>query len=588
MADSAPTEPAFLIVRLGALGDIVHAIPVAAALAPRVSDRTHRLARQREAPRDPRSRSGHRSAARHQRSRRRRRRHVDLAPFASCGKRRYDVAIDLQGLIKSAVLARLSGAPRVIGFPSALPARAAGAAVLHRGARSRRRRHLRSDEERARRRDQPRAARRRSGSTVGRPSFRSNTRRRTRRGASDRADGRPVRAAQSGRGVAEQALAAGPLRRGRAGAARAPRPDVGRAVGARRRVAGATRSSAASAGAAMLSPQTTIADLVALTRGAAVMVSGDTGPTHIAAAVGTPIVGIYGPTRPSRNGPWARATSPCRAQASASVTICGGAGSTTMCLLDIEVEEVLTPSVERRLAGPRVAERTWSGAGSTQRLRDRRVPLGFVLRVLVLWLARADARRRSRVAAAIALVGEALRIWAAGHLNKSREVTSSGPYRWFAHPLVRRVVDHGRRTRGRVGSSARRGGADRGLSGVDADGRDSRARRRFCAARSALDYDAYRARGIARCERRVQPGARDRQPRVSRRRGTAGRAVLLLAYRCWKATYNGCVVGGTSRSTRLHDRVRAVSSVVEHRLYTPAVTGSNPVPPSQRYSWTSW
>ena len=26
-------------------------------------------------------------------------------------------------------------------------------------------------------------------------------------------------------------------------------------------------------------------------------------------------------------------------------------------------------------------------------------------------------------------------IWAAGHLNKSREVTSSGPYRWFAHPL---------------------------------------------------------------------------------------------------------------------------------------------------------
>ena len=34
------------------------------------------------------------------------------------------------------------------------------------------------------------------------------------------------------------------------------------------------------------------------------MVSGDTGPTHIAAAVGTPIVGIYGPTRPERNGPW--------------------------------------------------------------------------------------------------------------------------------------------------------------------------------------------------------------------------------------------------------------------------------------------
>jgi hypothetical protein len=37
--------------------------------------------------------------------------------------------------------------------------------------------------------------------------------------------------------------------------------------------------------------------------------------------------------------------------------------------------------------------------------------------------------------APIALAGEALRVWAAGHLSKSREVTSSGPYRWFAHPL---------------------------------------------------------------------------------------------------------------------------------------------------------
>ena len=36
---------------------------------------------------------------------------------------------------------------------------------------------------------------------------------------------------------------------------------------------------------------------------------------------------------------------------------------------------------------------------------------------------------------AIALVGEAVRIWAAGHLDKGREVTSSGPYRFTRHPL---------------------------------------------------------------------------------------------------------------------------------------------------------
>jgi Phospholipid methyltransferase len=35
----------------------------------------------------------------------------------------------------------------------------------------------------------------------------------------------------------------------------------------------------------------------------------------------------------------------------------------------------------------------------------------------------------------MAACGEALRVWASGHLNKAREVTRSGPYRWLAHPL---------------------------------------------------------------------------------------------------------------------------------------------------------
>jgi heptosyltransferase I len=44
--------------------------------------------------------------------------------------------------------------------------------------------------------------------------------------------------------------------------------------------------------------------VLALARGARLMVSGDTGPLHLAAAVGAPIVGLYGPTSPVRNGPW--------------------------------------------------------------------------------------------------------------------------------------------------------------------------------------------------------------------------------------------------------------------------------------------
>ncbi|MDR1990201.1 MAG: isoprenylcysteine carboxylmethyltransferase family protein [Acidobacteriaceae bacterium] len=63
-----------------------------------------------------------------------------------------------------------------------------------------------------------------------------------------------------------------------------------------------------------------------------------------------------------------------------------------------------------------------------------RVPLGFLFAILVLWLA-APTGRSLVIGSVIAVIGEALRIWAAGHLNKSREVTVSGPYRWFAHPL---------------------------------------------------------------------------------------------------------------------------------------------------------
>jgi protein-S-isoprenylcysteine O-methyltransferase Ste14 len=63
-----------------------------------------------------------------------------------------------------------------------------------------------------------------------------------------------------------------------------------------------------------------------------------------------------------------------------------------------------------------------------------RVALGFVFGVLVLILAQPTGRSLL-VGMSIAACGEAMRIWAAGHLHKAREVTASGPYRWFAHPL---------------------------------------------------------------------------------------------------------------------------------------------------------
>ena len=45
-------------------------------------------------------------------------------------------------------------------------------------------------------------------------------------------------------------------------------------------------------------------ELIALTRRIALCVGGDTGPLHLACALARPVVGIYGPTDPSRNGPY--------------------------------------------------------------------------------------------------------------------------------------------------------------------------------------------------------------------------------------------------------------------------------------------
>lgn len=45
-------------------------------------------------------------------------------------------------------------------------------------------------------------------------------------------------------------------------------------------------------------------ELIALTRHTDLCIGGDTGPLHLACALGRPVVGIYGPTDPSRNGPY--------------------------------------------------------------------------------------------------------------------------------------------------------------------------------------------------------------------------------------------------------------------------------------------
>jgi heptosyltransferase-1 len=57
-------------------------------------------------------------------------------------------------------------------------------------------------------------------------------------------------------------------------------------------------------GQVVLAPPTSLPELAALLRQARLLVSADSGPMHLAAAVGTPCVGLFGPTRPEACGPY--------------------------------------------------------------------------------------------------------------------------------------------------------------------------------------------------------------------------------------------------------------------------------------------
>lgn len=273
-----------LIVRLGALGDIVHAIPAVAALRRTRPDaeidwvveaRHHEIVDlvsglRRRVLIDTRGK-WHRLAG----------------VVRALRRERYDAALDLQGLVKSAVLARLSGARRVIGFDR--PALREPAAALMYSER-----HVQDDRQHVVYKNLALA------------------------GALAPIDARiefpleiPARAAP----VEPYALlnpgAAWPNKRwpaDRFGAlARWMRERHGLSSlvlwgPGERDLAEAV--AAASSGAASVAPATRIADVLALARGARLVVSGDTGPLHLAAAVAAPVIGLYGPTTAARNGPW--------------------------------------------------------------------------------------------------------------------------------------------------------------------------------------------------------------------------------------------------------------------------------------------
>lgn len=161
-----------------------------------------------------------------------------------------------------------------------------------------------------------------------------------------------------------------------------------------------------------------------------------------------------------------------------------------------------------------------------------RVALGFACAIVVFWLAE-PTRTSLTIGAAIAALGELLRVWAAGHLNKSREVTSSGPYRWFAHPLYvgSSIMGAGLAVASARGSVALLIALYLGVTLTAAiKGEEAFLRRVF-----GDRYDRYRDAGWVDTRQRFS-GARAIANREHRAVAGLVLAVLLLA---WKATYNG-------------------------------------------------
>lgn len=332
----------FLIVRLGSLGDVVHGIPVVAALRqefptsridwmvdPRYVELLNLVVGlDRRIGVDPRA---------VKRGQARQRFRETLRELRHTG---YDAAIDLQGLLKSAMLARSIRARRTIGFP---------------------RKHLREPLARLFYTDAPdpgdathviyknlsllaplQVTDRRVRFPLEIP------RTATSQQIINRFEGHDYTLINPG--------AAWPNKRWPPARFGAVAALIAREFGWRSLVLWgpgeqelAHEVVATSGGAAEISPPTTITDLFGVARTARLMISGDTGPLHIAGAVNTPIVALYGPTRPERNGPWGLSDVALSRVHQCSCLYERKCRKAERCIDDISVAEVIS-AVQRRVA----------------------------------------------------------------------------------------------------------------------------------------------------------------------------------------------------------------------------------------------
>jgi len=339
----SPVPPRrLLIVRLTSLGDIIHALPVAVALRAAfpsahiswlVDDRWRPLLEHVEGLDAILSipRAGWRELR---------------EGIARLRRDRFDCVVDVQGLYKSAILARLTGAPLRVGFASAA-ARESGASLFYN------RRVLPAYGHRIDKNLSLAAA---IGALV--PSRDNNLSSRFPLRISPRAEASVAQALRNqgltayfmlspGGGWLSKCWPAehfGELHR-RLATRLGYRGIVTYGPGERH------LGEAVLASAGRLEPlllELDLPQLMAALRGAQFFVGCDTGPLHLSVALGTPVVGLYGPTDPVQTGPYCRDDLVVR-NARPHETTYNRASSYAPSMLSITVEQV-EAAVTRRLA----------------------------------------------------------------------------------------------------------------------------------------------------------------------------------------------------------------------------------------------
>jgi lipopolysaccharide heptosyltransferase I len=328
-------EERFLLVRLGSLGDVIFTLPALAALRDTfpgaridwVIDRRWQALLDGNPDLTNAIPLNDRSAV------------TFLACARTLRATRYSCAIDIQGLYKSALLARLSGAPRRIGFTSAF-VREAGAAMFYTQRVAPREPHMVGQNI-----ELAIAA----GARPGKPRFPLRVSPAARKSVDElvsRAGWERYAVLSPGGGWRSKCWP--PERFGAVATMLWERHGLRSFVNGGPGESGRAQVVVKYAGAAApAAVELDLAQLMALLQSAAIVVAADSGPLHLAVALGAPVVGLYGPTSPERNGPYSPADGVIRNASSAETTY-KRRDAYSSAMLSITVDQVVA-GIERRL-----------------------------------------------------------------------------------------------------------------------------------------------------------------------------------------------------------------------------------------------